>query len=71
MPVYEYKCQDCGAKTDVKASIEEKSKGLNVRCEACESSNTRQVFAGIDILSQTRDSSDRGGCCGGDDCCCS
>ena len=71
MPVYEYKCQDCGTKTDVKASIEEKSKGLDVRCEACGSLNVRQIFAGIDILSRTSGGSDRGGRCGGDGCCCS
>jgi putative FmdB family regulatory protein len=71
MPIYEYFCQDCKNKFDVKASMSEKEKGLKVVCPACGSKQTVQVLGGFYTFSKGRASSGGGcgpnptpGCCG-------
>jgi putative FmdB family regulatory protein len=76
MPTYEYHCQECGYYFDVRATIAEKEKGLDIACEKCGSKELQQVFAGISITtgaSVTRNtpSGSGGGCCGGTPGCCS
>lgn len=78
MPIYEYHCKDCGYYFDVRATIEQKEKGLDLTCEQCGSRNLQQVFGGFAIIGgQTvnvrRDNSQNssGGCCGGNSSCCS
>ena len=71
MPTYEYHCKECGYYFDVKASIEQKEKGLDLTCEQCGSKELQQVFGGFAILGgqainvKSRESQNRGGGCGG------
>jgi len=44
MPVYEYACQDCGKRFEVRASLEEREK-LEVRCPHCQSNKVARVFS--------------------------
>ena len=72
MPTYEYKCKECGYYFDVKASIEQKEKGLDLTCEQCGSKELEQVFGGFAILGGQSvnvkspvSQNGGGGCCGG------
>lgn len=72
MPTYEYHCKECGYYFDVRATIEQKEKGLDIACEQCGSKDLQQVFGGFAILGgqtvnvRSRDSQNSGGgCCGG------
>lgn len=49
MPVYEYICLDCKEKTEVRASLEEKEKGLQVTCSSCGSTKTTQYFGNMKV----------------------
>ena len=63
MPTYEYFCQDCENKFEVKASLSEKEKGLKVKCPACESTRTMQILGNFFSFSKGKNSGG-GGCCG-------
>jgi len=63
MPTYEYLCQDCEKKFDVKATIKEKEKGLKVSCPECGSKKTVQLIGNFFTFSK-RSGSDFGGGCG-------
>lgn len=47
MPTYEFKCDDCGERFDIRALFSEKEKGLNCECPRCGSEDTEQVFGGL------------------------
>lgn len=71
MPIYEYICEECAKKFDVKASMSEKEKGLKVKCPTCGSKHTVQILGGFSMFSKGGASSG-GGCCGpnsGSGCC--
>lgn len=52
MPVYVYRCEDCGERFDVRASFAEKQAGLEPMCPACEGRRVKQVLtAGLLIRS--------------------
>jgi putative FmdB family regulatory protein len=63
MPTYEYFCQDCENKFEVKASLAEKEKGLKVKCPACEGKNTVQILGNFFSFSKGK-RQNSGGCCG-------
>jgi putative FmdB family regulatory protein len=71
MAIYEYRCNDCGYYFDVKATVEQKEKGLKLTCEQCGSKKLEQVFGGFAILGgqsvnvKSPVSQNGGGCCGG------
>ncbi|MBU0572861.1 MAG: FmdB family zinc ribbon protein [Candidatus Margulisiibacteriota bacterium] len=46
MPIYDLKCEDCGEKFDVRASLEEKEKKKDAKfnCPACGSKKTAFKF---------------------------
>lgn len=52
MPTYGYICQDCEEDFEIKATIEEKEKGLKVNCPTCGSNRVVQVFGGIALFSR-------------------
>lgn len=62
MPVYEYFCQKCENKFDVKASISEKEKGLKVTCPNCRSGKTIQALGNFFTLSKDSSPKSGGGC---------
>ncbi|MEO0184610.1 MAG: FmdB family zinc ribbon protein [candidate division WOR-3 bacterium] len=43
--IYEYICSDCGERIEIKATIEEKEKGLKVICPKCGSDKTLRVYS--------------------------
>lgn len=47
MPLYDYICQDCRAKFDVKASVAEYESGLDVRCPDCESERVKRSLTAL------------------------
>lgn len=78
MPTYEYQCKECDYYFDVKATIAEKEKGLDITCEKCGNKDLQQVFGGFAIIGgqtvnvKSSDSHNSGGgCCGGNSNCCS
>jgi len=62
MPTYEYLCQDCEKKFDVKATIKEKEKGLKVSCPECGSKKTVQLIGNFFTFSKSSGSDFGGGC---------
>ena len=62
MPVYEYFCQKCENKFDVKASISEKEKGLKISCPNCGSAKTIQILGNFFTFSKGSSSKFGGGC---------
>jgi putative FmdB family regulatory protein len=82
VPTYEYLCADCGAETEVRASITEKTAGLRPACPACAGTALRQVFrpvarvgggsvplaSGMPVASAGPGGGPGGGCCGGGCC---
>ncbi len=44
MPVYDFICEDCRQTKEVRATVAEKEKGLNVVCNDCGSTKMFQYF---------------------------
>jgi putative FmdB family regulatory protein len=44
MPTYTYVCNNCKERIEIEASIEEKEKGINVKCPECGSKDVYRVF---------------------------
>jgi putative FmdB family regulatory protein len=77
MPLYEFLCTDCGASTDVFASLAQREAGLDVTCAACGSDRTRRALSTVAIRGRASSSvltgptaspASSGGCCGGGCC---
>ena len=63
MPVYEYRCEECGKRFDVRASFAEKQAGLEPACPSCEGRRAKQVItAGMFIRSGPRSGASSSGC---------
>uniref|UniRef100_A0A7C4G9I2 Zinc ribbon domain-containing protein n=1 Tax=candidate division WOR-3 bacterium TaxID=2052148 RepID=A0A7C4G9I2_UNCW3 len=54
MPVYEFKCEDCGKKFDIVATLAEKESGLSPACPKCGGMRVRQVFGRFTLLSGSK-----------------
>lgn len=69
MPIYGYKCLDCGEDFDIKATVAEKvdNDPKKFFCSACGSKNVKQEFSLAALISK---SSELGGGCGPDCGCC-
>lgn len=52
MPTYEYFCQGCENKFEIKASLSEKEKGLKIKCPVCGSNKTVQMLGNFFIFSK-------------------
>ncbi len=62
MPIYEYFCQDCENKFEIKASLSEKQKGLKVICPGCGSNKTIQILGNFFTFSKDSSSNFSSGC---------
>ena len=62
MPMFEYKCKDCGYCMDVLVKSS-KTKPGNVVCEKCSSKNTERVISGFAV------GQSKAGMCSGSSCC--
>lgn len=70
MPTYAYICTDCGASTEVRATVAEKDEGLRPNCPACQGDALRRAFTPIASVGGSRAvptaaAPAGGGCCAG------
>jgi putative FmdB family regulatory protein len=72
MPVYEFICQDCRKPSELRASVEEYSKGVRPACPHCGSQRLIRAFSAVGLISGGRPSGGPvcgpgagPGCCGG------
>jgi len=67
MPIYEYRCQDCGSQFEALRSM--KDADTNIHCDKCSSHKTRRVlstcYARVDGDSSRSGSSGCASCAGG------
>jgi len=71
MPTYEYICIECQEKTEVRATISEKERGLKVTCPKCGSKKMAQIF-GVFMVMGSSSSKNNAPMCGpsaGPSCC--
>ena len=67
MPLYDYRCEECHAKFEVRATIQEKGAGLKPECPKCHSRKTRQMItSGLVMRATTDRGSSAPPCCGPD-----
>lgn len=62
MPTYDYVCQDCGQRFDVRMSISAYSEGAKPNCAACGSTNVARGYSTVTVLTGSRGSG--GSACG-------
>ncbi|MCM8786829.1 MAG: zinc ribbon domain-containing protein [Candidatus Omnitrophica bacterium] len=62
MPIYEYFCQGCENRFEIKATISEKEKGLKVKCPRCGSDKTVQILGNFFTFSKGSSMGFGGGC---------
>jgi len=70
MPLYEYRCKDCGEVVEFRSSMAAKEEmAASLNCESCGSGNFTQVYSGFAVTQDTKTSSSTpppmGGCPGG------
>ncbi|MBM3334551.1 zinc ribbon domain-containing protein [Candidatus Sumerlaeota bacterium] len=58
MPVYEYRCEDCGKKFQIIATIAKYSAGLDATCPKCQSSKVGRIIGRPTVLGASRKGSD-------------
>lgn len=69
MPIYEYKCQECGKRFEALRSI--KDADIPIQCEGCHSTKTHRIASAcFSKVSGVSASSGAGGCsgCSGGSC---
>lgn len=68
MPIYEYKCSDCGANFDALRAMKEADS--KIACKKCLSENTHRVLSTCFAHGVSQPSSSGGGCsgCSGGSC---
>ncbi|NWG00704.1 MAG: zinc ribbon domain-containing protein [Thermoanaerobaculaceae bacterium] len=62
MPVYEYVCQDCRKPSELRASVEEYSKGVRPACPHCGSLRLIRTFSVIGLATGSGPRSGGAGC---------
>ncbi|MEO0071428.1 MAG: zinc ribbon domain-containing protein [candidate division WOR-3 bacterium] len=58
MPVYEYKCENCGKRFDIVATLAEKEAGLNPTCPDCGGTKVHQIFGRFTVIGGSKTESD-------------
>jgi putative FmdB family regulatory protein len=54
VPAYDYVCQDCGERFEVRMSISAYSAGAAATCEACGSASVARAFTAVNVLTGGR-----------------
>ena len=54
MPAYDYVCQQCGEKFEVRMSISAYSSGDKPPCETCGSTDVVRAFTAVNVLTSGR-----------------
>jgi len=71
MPLYEYKCTECGDVIEFRSSYDKKEEmGSSLKCDSCGSNKFTQVFSGMALTGSKSDPTppQSGGCCSGGMC---
>ncbi len=58
MPVYEFRCDECGEKFDIVATLAEKEAGLHPTCPHCGGIKVRQVFGRFTVMGSSKSDAD-------------
>lgn len=61
MPTYDYTCQDCGMRFEVRMSITAYSEGAKPTCEKCGSERVVRAFTSVNVMTPGRSSSSGSG----------
>lgn len=56
MPTYDYTCQECGVRFEVRMSITAYSEGAKPNCEKCGSEKVERAFTSVNVLTPGRSS---------------
>ena len=62
MPAYEYVCQDCGERFEVRASMAAYSEGLSPRCKHCGSEHVARSFSAVSVVTGSGGAGGATGC---------
>ena len=62
MPLYAFRCEDCGEPFDVRATFAEKDAGLAPKCPACGGGRVRQVLTAGLLIHAGPPTSSRSAC---------
>ena len=62
MPIYEYKCQECGEKSEFRITSQAQVDSLT--CKGCGSRNLKKLFSAPAAITTGRSFSSEGSCCG-------
>jgi DNA-directed RNA polymerase subunit RPC12/RpoP len=54
MPEYDYKCIRCSCLISIKATVQEKTDGLNLRCPHCGSDQMEQQFHSVNLATDSK-----------------
>lgn len=54
MPAYDYVCQDCGERFEVRMSMAAYAAGAKTTCETCGSSRVERAFTAVSVLTGSR-----------------
>ncbi|MGQ9918520.1 MAG: FmdB family zinc ribbon protein [Bryobacteraceae bacterium] len=65
MPVYEYRCGQCGREFEIRASMAEYSQGLEAVCPSCGSKDVERLISVAAILGRGGNGSGGDSCVGG------
>ncbi|NOR14867.1 MAG: zinc ribbon domain-containing protein [Candidatus Aminicenantes bacterium] len=67
MPIYEYKCQECGKVTEV--FVRSHHQELNLSCSECKSEDLQKIFSTPSVVTTKNSSPDSSTCCGSTERC--
>ena len=54
MPAYDYVCQQCGERFEVRMSMSAYSAGAKVACEECGSTHVERAYTTVNVLTAGR-----------------
>jgi putative FmdB family regulatory protein len=69
MPLYAFRCEECGEPFDVRASFAEKEAGLSPRCPSCSGDRVKQVMTAGLLIHAGPSASSPPACDPGAGCC--
>jgi putative FmdB family regulatory protein len=64
VPAYDYVCEDCGAKFEVRMSMSAYSEGTKPPCEQCGSLHVARAFTTVNVLTGSRGGASSAASCG-------
>ena len=66
MPIYEYKCKNCGKQIEI---YQKTSSKKSITCSQCGSGNTERLFSAPSVLKVANSSTRGSTCCGREERC--